>query len=100
MALTSTAKIERELIERVSLLSPAKKREALDFIEFLSLQNRKPTLQQQGSARKTSRVGFDAITGITPLACPLDAFIGIASDCKDTDLSVNHDKYLYGDDPI
>lgn len=29
-------------------------------------------------------------------ACTLDGIIDIASDCPDTDLSVHHDKYLYG----
>ncbi len=28
--------------------------------------------------------------------CTLDGIIDIASDCHDTDLSVHHDKYLYG----
>lgn len=28
--------------------------------------------------------------------CTLDGVIDIANDCSDTDLSVNHDKYLYG----
>ncbi len=27
----------------------------------------------------------------------LDAIIDIAQDCSDTDLSIHHDKYLYGD---
>ena len=94
MAFSSTAKIERELSEKVSLLSPAKKREALDFVEFLSSRNRKPVLHKQGSARKKSLADFNAIIGIASLACPLDAFVDIASECKDTDLSVNHDKYL------
>jgi predicted DNA-binding antitoxin AbrB/MazE fold protein len=28
--------------------------------------------------------------------CTLEGIIDIAKDCSDTDLSVNHDKYLYG----
>lgn len=35
---------------------------------------------------------------LTKKSFALDAIVGIASDCKDTDLSVNHDKYLYGED--
>ncbi len=29
--------------------------------------------------------------------CTLDGIIDIAKDCPDTDLSINHDKYLYGE---
>ncbi len=28
--------------------------------------------------------------------CTLDGIIDIAKDCPDTDLSIHHDKYLYG----
>lgn len=28
--------------------------------------------------------------------CTLDGIIDIADDCADTDLSIHHDKYLYG----
>ncbi len=28
--------------------------------------------------------------------CSLDGIIDIAKDCPDTDLSIHHDKYLYG----
>ncbi|OGW40459.1 MAG: hypothetical protein A2Y97_04310 [Nitrospirae bacterium RBG_13_39_12] len=31
--------------------------------------------------------------------CSLDGIIDIAKDCADTDLSVHHDKYLYGSVP-
>ena len=29
--------------------------------------------------------------------CTLDGIIDIAKDCSDTDLSIHHDKYLYGE---
>ncbi len=29
--------------------------------------------------------------------CALDGIIDIAKDCPDTDLSIHHDKYLYGE---
>ena len=29
--------------------------------------------------------------------CTLDGIIDIAKDCPDTDLSIHHDKYLYGE---
>jgi len=29
--------------------------------------------------------------------CTLDGIIDIAKDCLDTDLSIHHDKYLYGE---
>jgi hypothetical protein len=100
MAMSSAAKIEHELLERVSLLSPAQKRETLDFVEFIASRSRKSPNQRHGLKRKISYGSSDVIIGIAPLACPLDAIIDIASECKDTDLSVNHDKYLYGDDPL
>ncbi len=31
--------------------------------------------------------------------CTLDGIIDIAKDCSDTDLSIHHDKYLYGGIP-
>jgi hypothetical protein len=93
MALSSSAKIEHELLEKVSLLSPAKKRELLNFATFLATRH---------NVKKPSKIpplaDFAGIIGIAPHACPLDAFFDIATECKDTDLSVNHDKYLYGDD--
>jgi len=100
MARSSTAKIEHELSERVSMLSLAQKRETLDFVEFISLRNRRSPHQQQGTLRKASPNSFDSNIGIESIACPLDAIIDIATECKDTDLSINHDKYLYGDDPL
>jgi hypothetical protein len=100
MALSSSAKVDHEILEKFSLLSPSKKREALDFVEFISSRNRKAPNQQHGVPHKASLAAFDAIIGIAPLTCPLDAIIDIATECKDTDLSVNHDKYLYGDDPL
>lgn len=30
----------------------------------------------------------------------LDGIINLAKDCSDTDLSVHHDKYLYGEEPV
>jgi len=30
----------------------------------------------------------------------LDGIIDIAKDCSDTNLSINHDKFLYGDESI
>ncbi len=32
-----------------------------------------------------------------PNECTLQGIIGIAKDCSDTDLSIHHDKYLYGE---
>lgn len=29
--------------------------------------------------------------------CSLDGIIDLASECSDTDLSIHHDKYLYGE---
>jgi hypothetical protein len=99
MALSSTAKLEHELLEKVSLLSPAQKREALDFVDFIASRNRKSSNRRR-TMQKTSYDSFASIIGIAPLACPLDAIIDSAAECKDTDLSINHDKYLYGDDPL
>jgi hypothetical protein len=100
MALSSTAKLEHELLERVSMLSPAQKRETLDFVEFIASRSRKTPNWSRRIMHKVSHGSFDAIVDIAPGTCPLDAIIDIATECKDTDLSINHDKYLYGDDPL
>jgi hypothetical protein len=100
MSMSSTAKFEHELLEKVSMLSPAQKREALDFVEFIALRSRKSPDRRRGTMRNTARGSLDAIIGIAPAVCPLDAIIDIATECKDTDLSINHDKYLYGDNPL
>jgi hypothetical protein len=81
MALSRTATLEHELLEKVTHLSAAQKREALDFIEFIAA--RSPSRLKK---RGPSYQDFSAIIDI--------------ANCGDgeTDLSVNHDKYLYGED--
>ena len=87
MARSSAAKIEQELLERVALLSPAQKREALDFVSFIS-------------TRRRSRLKETTQSRIKKPASSIEAIFDLASDCTDIDLSVNHDKYLYGDDQL
>lgn len=83
MAFSSTATIERELSEKVSLLSPAKKRELLDFATFLASRRQ---------VKKTQK---------TPSLADFSGIIGIAAGgAGETDISVNHDKYLYGENAI
>ncbi|MEI6209965.1 MAG: hypothetical protein WCP20_24540 [Desulfuromonadales bacterium] len=100
MALSYAAKLEHELLEKVSTLSSAQKREALDFVEFIASRSRKSRNRPHRLMHEVSQGSLNAIIGDTPNACPLDAIIDIAIDCRDTDLSTNHDKYLYGDDPL
>lgn len=85
MARPSTATVEQELFEKVSLLSPTQKREALDFITFIS--SRRPRQKRAAAAQQTPQNH-----------CSIDAIFNLAPDCKETDLSINHDKYLYGDE--
>jgi hypothetical protein len=87
VALSSAAKLEHELLATVSLLSSAQKREALDFITFIATQRRSKFKNPAPLRRKKQVQSIEAI-------------FDLATDCKDTDLSVNHDKYLYGEDPL
>ena len=83
MAMSSNAKIEHEISERVSLLSSAKKRELLDFATFLATRRQ---------VRKTSK---------TPSLADFAGIIGIAAGgAGETDISANHDKYLYGEEAV
>ena len=84
MAVSSTATVEQELFEKVALLSPAKKREALDFVTFISSRSMRRTKTDTRSVRQKKH--------------SIAAIFDLAVDCKDTDLSINHDKYLYGDE--
>ena len=85
MARSSNATVEQELFEKVSLLSPTQKREALDFITFIS-------------SRRTRQKRVATAQQPTQNHCSIDAIFNLAPDCTDTDLSINHDKYLYGDE--
>lgn len=85
MALTSAAKLDHELLEKVSMLTPAQKREALDFVTFIATRHRSIRKDTLTSRRKQPTQSIEAI-------------FNLATDCTDTDLSVNHDKYLYGDE--
>lgn len=81
MAIASNAKIEQELLEKVSLLSSAKKRELLDFATFLATRR---------SMKKISKA---------PSLADFAGIIGIASGgAGETDISTKHDKYLYGEE--
>ena len=47
---------------------------------------------------KKLKIMFENNTGLkAKRKCSLSGIIDIANDCSDTDLSVNHDKYLYGE---
>jgi hypothetical protein len=82
MVVSSTATVEQELFEKVALLSSAQKREALDFVTFLSSRRLRRTKTDTSSARQKKH--------------SIAAIFDLAVDCKDTDLSTNHDTYLYG----
>jgi len=41
----------------------------------------------------------DRVRPVSKRKCTLDGIVDIAKDCLDTDLSVHHDKYLYGETP-
>ena len=104
MASTSTARLEHELLEKVAQLTLAQKREALDFMTFIAGRRRACSRGTEPS-RRTKQASpietfFDIVPGKAIGTCPLDAIVDLAADCSDTDLSVNHDKYLYGDNPL
>jgi predicted DNA-binding antitoxin AbrB/MazE fold protein len=46
--------------------------------------------------RTTVKVSIPAAPSRKRKGCALEALFDIAAECTDTDLSVNHDKYLYG----
>ena len=82
MASSHTASLDYELAEKVSMLSAAQKRELLDFASFLA----RPRTRTPKRPRGASLDAFAAIIDIAP------------GGHEETDISVNHDKYLYGDD--
>jgi hypothetical protein len=83
MAISSAQKIEHELLEKVSMLTLAQKREALDFVAFLSTRT-----QAKKIVRSPSLADFSGIIGFA------------SGGAGETDISVNHDRYLYGDDAV
>jgi len=85
MASHRTALLDTKLAEQLSNLSPAQKRETLDFVSFIATQRRLKPKNTVSSRRIRPKQSIEAI-------------FDLATDCKDTDLSVNHDKYLYGAD--
>ena len=91
MASSQAVQIEDQLIEKVGALNLQQKREVLDFVEFITLRRRPAKLRKGPSKRAVPDIKDGE------MACPLDAIVGIADGCGDTDLSVNHDKYLYGE---
>lgn len=92
MASTNAASLDYELAEQLAVLSPTQKRELIDFASFLAFRRH--------SKKRTRRVEVGTLSKGSPTAmtCPLDAIAGIAIECTDTDLSINHDKYLYGNE--
>lgn len=84
MAFSNTASLDYELAAQLSVLSPRQKKEVFDFAAFIASRRR--------SAKRVQRNIPVAATA----SCPLDAIVDLAADCNDTDLSINHDKYLYG----
>lgn len=82
MATTAATSLDYEIAEQASRLTSAQKREAIQFIQFLAARRksgRTSRAEQKGSGQS------------------LDAIIGIASGGEgETDLSINHDHYLYG----
>lgn len=93
MASLNNAALDHELTEQFSVLSPTQKRALLDFASFLASQ--RSSKRRLRSGQRPSRT---QIINQQTAACPLDAIVNLAPDCKDTDLSINHDKYLYGDE--
>ncbi len=82
MASVHTVSLDCELAEKLSMLSTAQKRELLDFASFLASRRRVRTPKR---LRGASLDAFAAIIDIAP------------GGKGETDISVNHDKYLYGD---
>ena len=73
--------LEHHLVETFTTLTSSQKREVIDFTEFIA---------KRGRATKSVK----RTTG------SLEVLFDIATDCKDTDLSIRHDEYLYGDKPL
>ena len=73
--------LEHHLVETFTTLTSSQKREVIDFADFIAKRG-----------RSTKSVKRDT--------CSVEALFDIATDCKDTDLSIRHDEYLYGDTPL
>ena len=76
MSSTQAARLEYKLTERLSALTPAQKREVLDFADFIAAR---------ASVRRPRTAGH------------IEALFDLAPECQDTDLAENHDQYLYGE---
>lgn len=83
MPSSRAALLDNKLAEQVSVLTPTQKKELLDFATFLA------TRRHYGKPHKTSSMdAFSTIIGIAP------------GGAGETDIAANHDKYLYGEDPL
>ena len=83
MPSSRAASLENKLAEQVSVLTPTQKKELLDFATFLA------TRRQSGRPHKISSMEvFSSIIGIAP------------GGAGETYIAANHDKYLYGEDPL
>ena len=77
MPSAQATRLEDELTQRISAMTPAQKREVLDFADFITTRS---------TARRTRTTG------------PIEALFDLAPECQDTDLAENHDRYLYVND--
>jgi hypothetical protein len=91
MASSQAVQIEEQLIEKVGALNLQQRREVLDFVEFITSRRRSFKPRRGATTRDLSDSKDGGAT------CPLDGIVGIAAECGDTDLSINHDKYLYSE---
>lgn len=79
---TTAVSLDSEIVEQASKLTSAQKREALDFICFLA--SRRTARRSGGIPQKKSHQSLEAIIDCAP------------GGNGETDLSINHDHYLYG----
>lgn len=99
--LSSTATLEQEFFKMLSQLSPSQKRQLLDFALFLSSRRRikksskKPSLDDFSGTIAIPAEGTAEKKAAAPQnRCSINSIFNLAPDCKDTDLSINHDNYL------
>ena len=86
MASSHTATLDNKLAQQATMLTPAQKREAIDFMTFIADRSRKKKLSMSPAPRSKSKQSLEGIFDIAP------------GDAGETDLAINHDKYLYGFD--
>ncbi|MEI6207641.1 MAG: hypothetical protein WCP20_12735 [Desulfuromonadales bacterium] len=84
MTATNAASLDYKIAEQASELTEAQKRETLDFMQFLATRRAARTKSKAAQHASKPQQSLEVIFDIAP------------GGAGETDLSVNHDSYLYG----